>query len=137
QKHRVGAPADIYALGAVLYELLTGRAPFLGATPLSTLEQVRTQEPVPPRRSRPSVSADLEAICLKCLEKDPAQRYPSAEALGDDLACFLASQPVQARPVPAWRRLARRARRRPALAAWAVGVAALACLVATAAAYSR
>jgi tetratricopeptide (TPR) repeat protein len=132
---KVGATADVYSLGAVLYELLTGRAPFQGATALSTLEQVRTREPVPPRRLRRSVSLDLETICLRCLEKDPAQRYASAEALADDLDCFLAGKPIQARPVPVWQRLGRFARRRPAPVAWAVVAGALVCLLLTAWSY--
>jgi eukaryotic-like serine/threonine-protein kinase len=134
---KVGASADIYSLGAILYELLTGRAPFQGATPLSILEQVRTQEPVPPRRLRRSVSPDLETICLKCLEKEPDKRYASAEALADDLHCFLEGQPVQARPVSVWQRLWRCARRRPALVAWTMVAAALVCLLLTAGSYFR
>jgi tetratricopeptide (TPR) repeat protein len=126
---KVGAPADVYSMGAILYQLLTGRPPFQGATPLHTLEQVRTQEPVPPRRWRRSLSPDLDTICLKCLEKEPDRRYPSAEALADDLHCFVQGQPIRARPVPVWQRLWRSARRRPAPVLWAVGAAALLTLL--------
>jgi tetratricopeptide (TPR) repeat protein/predicted Ser/Thr protein kinase len=133
----VGVPADVYSLGAILYELLTGRAPFLGATALSTLLQVRNQEAVPPRRLRRSLSLDLETICLKCLEKEPSKRYASAEALADDLRCFLAGQPIHARPVPVWQRLWRAARRRPARMAGALAGVALVALVLTAWSYFR
>jgi tetratricopeptide (TPR) repeat protein len=126
---KVGASADVYSLGAILYELLTGRAPFQGATPLGTLLQVRNQEAAPPRRFRRSVSLDLETICLKCLEKEPGKRYPTAEALADDLRCFLAGQPIRARPVSVWQRLWRSARRRPALVAWNFAAVALVCLL--------
>jgi tetratricopeptide (TPR) repeat protein/predicted Ser/Thr protein kinase len=134
---KVGAPADVYALGAILYELLTGRAPFQGATPLGILEQVRTREPVPPRRWRPSVSGDLQTICLKCLEKESGKRYASALALADDLCRFLEGQPIRARPVPAWQRLWRSARRRPAPVGWALASAALAGLLLSAGSYFR
>jgi WD40 repeat protein len=121
----VGPSADVYALGAVLYECLTGRPPFQGATVLDTLLLVRTQEPVPPSRLQPRVPRDLETICLKCLEKAPARRFGSALALAEDLRRFLDGRPIQARPVGAWVRLAKWARRRPALAT-SVAVSALA-----------
>jgi len=122
---QIGVPADVYALGIILYELLTGRVPFYGTTVLQTLEQVRTQEPAPPRRFRGRVARDLETICLRCLEKEPGKRYLSAAALADDLHRFLEGQPIAARPVPAWQRLGRWARRRPALVASFLGMVAL------------
>jgi tetratricopeptide (TPR) repeat protein len=134
---KVGVPADVYSLGAILYELLTGRAPFQGTTPLSTLLLVRNQEPVPPRRWRRWVSLDLETICLKCLEKEPGKRYPSALALADDLHCFVEGRPIQARPVPLWQRLWKSARRRPTLVAGVLGALALVGLLLTAWSYFR
>ncbi|HLJ94935.1 MAG TPA: protein kinase [Gemmataceae bacterium] len=126
---KIGVPADVYSLGAILYELLTGRAPFYGTNVLDTLELVRTQDPVRPRRLRSLVSLDLETICLKCLEKEPSNRYLSALALAEDLQRFGRGEPIQARPIAVWQRLWRSARRRPTLVAKLASATALLCVL--------
>jgi WD40 repeat protein len=113
---RVGPAADVYALGAILYELLSGRPPFRADTPLETLFQLVRSEPVSVSRLRPSTPPDLETICLKCLQMEPARRYASALALAEDLAAFRLGLPIRARPVGVWERARRWARRRPAIA---------------------
>ena len=123
RKEEITAATDVYGLGAVLYALLTGRPPFQGDSVLDTLEQVREQEPPPPRRINPGVDASLETICLKCLMKEPRRRYATAEAAADDLERWLAGEPIVARREP-WRlRIARALRRRRTQVL--VGVAAL------------
>ncbi len=114
---RVGPAADIYALGAIFYECLTGRPPFQAATPFETIAQVLSQEPVPVRQLQPKVPKDLETIALKCLQKDAAKRYATAEDLADDLRRFQRGESIHARPVPVHERTMRWVKNRPAAAA--------------------
>src|SRR5262249_2717141 len=118
----LGPTTDVYGLGAIFYELLAGRPPFRGVNVLETLEQVRRRDPLSPRQLQPAVPRDLETICLKCLQKEPAKRYPSAAALADDLERFRQHRPIVARPAGRGERAVKWARRSPAAATLLVAI---------------
>jgi WD40 repeat protein/Flp pilus assembly protein TadD len=128
--HAIGPATDVYALGALLYEMLTGRPPFEGESSLTTIRQLLSQDPVRPSHLHSRVPRDLETICLKCLEKDPARRYHSAEDLAEDLERFLQGKPIEARPTGWWGRTVKWTRRHPTRAALfaAVSLASVALL---------
>src|SRR5438034_5189930 len=126
----IGPHSDIYSLGAILYHLLTGRPPFCAETITATLRLVAESDPISPRLLNPSVPRDLETICLKCLEKEPAKRYPTPQALAEDLNRFLRNEPIRTRPVSQPEKLWRWARRKPAFQATSFVAVALLLAVA-------
>lgn len=122
QRGRVGRRSDVYALGAILYQLLSGRPPFVGEGLAETLERVLHAEPLRPRLLNPAIPQDLETVCLKCLEKEPDRRYPTAQALAEELGRWLEGRPILARPLGALGRTARWCRRKPLIATLAAGL---------------
>ncbi|MEM9659111.1 MAG: protein kinase, partial [Planctomycetota bacterium] len=125
----IGEATDIYSLGAILYELLTGRPPVVGESDIETLQRVQTEAPIPPSQLRPAAPRDLETICLRCLEKEPEKRYAAAAELADDLRRFLAGEPIRARPIGMLGKLDRWRRRKPLVAALSAALAAALVLI--------
>jgi tetratricopeptide (TPR) repeat protein len=116
RSNEAGPTVDVYALGGILYQLLTGRPPFQAPTVQETLELVRSAEPTPPRQLQPNLPRDLQTICLKCLAKEPSSRYASAQELAEDLRRFLAGEPIRAHPATFTDRLGKWVNRRPVVA---------------------
>jgi len=126
--HKITAAADIYSLGAILYEFLTSVPPFLAATPMAILMKVQKEDPVPPRQLNKHAPVDLQTICLKCLEKDPGRRYVSAQTLAEDLDAWMAGKPISCRPMSGIEKTVRWLKRRIMSVVIAIMAAALAVL---------
>src|SRR5262249_5074282 len=124
--------ADVYSLGTILYEQLTGRPPFQAETPPDTVLQVVESEPAAPRSLNPQLDVDLETICLHCVAKEPQERYKSAAALAEDLERWLRGEAILARPTPVWERAVKWVKRQPAVAAFG-GISSVLSLAAGAA----